>query len=69
MDDLGFEHGNTSRSSDGFLKRPKIHAAENPYQSGLPETKYVQGREHKVMKDDTGQEVTSKKVSYTLTVD
>lgn len=61
MDDLRFETRSRSMSSDGFLKRQRIHAAENPYRSGLPDTKYVQGREHKIMKDDMGQEVTSER--------
>ncbi|XP_053386536.1 uncharacterized protein LOC128550788 [Mercenaria mercenaria] len=56
MDDLRLDRMNDSRSSNGFLHRPRIHAAENQYESGLPDTKYVQGREHKVMKGNRGEE-------------
>ncbi|XP_053386676.1 uncharacterized protein LOC128550849 [Mercenaria mercenaria] len=56
MDDLRLDRMNDTRSSNGLLHRPRIHASENQYESGLPDTKYVQGREHKVMKDNRGEE-------------
>ncbi|XP_053385499.1 uncharacterized protein LOC128550449 [Mercenaria mercenaria] len=56
MDDLRLDRMNDSRSSYEFLHRPRIHASENQYESGFPDTKYVQGREHRVMKDSRGDE-------------
>lgn len=46
-------------NSQDRLYRPNKNTAENEYHSGLPgqDLKYLQGREHRIYKDDKGEEV------------
>lgn len=58
MDDISMSKMDDSHSSNGYQHRSR--AVSNEYQTGLPghDVKYVQGREHRVSRNDRGDEVS-----------